>query len=171
MAALLERNGFKIRTARHFEVNLILDTPDNSLRARGQLLRVRSAGDRAVVTFKGTATIGRHKSREEVEYEAGDFSSALTVFERLGYVVRFRYEKHRTEYQRLGDPGHIALDETPIGNYIEVEGPPEWIDSTARKLGFVESDYLTVSYGRLYLAWCAERGIEPTHMTIDPPTA
>jgi len=31
------------------------------------------------------------------------------------------------------------LDETPIGNFCEIEGAPRWIDATAKKLGVTEN--------------------------------
>jgi adenylate cyclase class 2 len=152
--ALLTNKGFAIRTPRHFEANLILDSPENHLRSQGEILR--------------PATVDRHKSRVEVEVGVESLPAALFIFERLGYRARFRYEKYRTEYTRLGDPGVVVLDETPIGDYIEIEGPASWIDSTARKLGFTENDYLTASYGRLYLEHCAAHGTDPTHMVFAP---
>jgi adenylate cyclase class 2 len=59
-----------------------------------------------------------------------------------------------------------TLDETPIGVYMELEGSPRWIDRAARRLGFSERDYITASYGRLYLEWCAAQKIEPGHMVF-----
>ena len=167
--ALLANKGFTIRTPRHFEVNLILDSPDNHLRSQGEILRLREANKQVILTYKGPATVDRHKSRVEVEVGVESLPAALFIFERLGYRARFRYEKYRTEYTRLGDPGVVVLDETPIGVYIEIEGPASWIDSTARKLGFTENDYLTASYGRLYLEYCAANGTDPTHMVFTPP--
>jgi adenylate cyclase class 2 len=166
--ALLARTGFAVRRERHFEANLILDTEGNGLRGRGELLRLRQADGRAIVTFKGAATVARHKSREELELEVSSFPAALYLFEKLGFRARFRYEKYRTEFQRLGDPGVVVLDETPIGEFLEIEGPPAWIDSTARRLGFAESEYLTASYGRLYLEYCAAHGTDPTQMVFAP---
>jgi adenylate cyclase, class 2 len=58
----------------------------------------------------------------------------------------------------------VLVDETPIGNYLELEGPPRWIDQTARLLGFTHADYITRSYGYLYLAYCRERRIRPKDM-------
>jgi adenylate cyclase class 2 len=166
IADRLEKLGFKVKTPRHFEANLIIDSADSSLRARGELLRVRDAGGHVIITYKGPALTGRHKTREEIEVGADNFDQTLLLFERLGYAPRFRYEKYRTEYQRLGDPGLVTLDETPIGAFIEIEGPPEWIDSTAARLGFDESQYVTASYGRLYLEWCHEQRVQPGHMVF-----
>jgi adenylate cyclase, class 2 len=45
------------------------------------------------------------------------------------------------------------LDETPIGTYLELEGDPDWIEAMARELGFGEKDYITASYGQLFIEW------------------
>jgi len=60
----------------------------------------------------------------------------------------------------------VLLDETPIGNFLELEGSPRWIDRTARRLGFSPKDYINRSYGYLYLAWCRERRIRPKDMVF-----
>ena len=64
-----------------------------------------------------------------------------------------------------------TLDETPIGMFMELEGTPTWIDRTARKLGFGQPDYITASYGRLYLDWCREHGVKPGNMVFPKATA
>ncbi len=156
-------------TPRHLETNVLLDTDNQTLRTQGELLRVREAQGRAIVTFKGHALESRHKSRVESEMEVTTAQAALTVFEHLGYKIRFRYEKYRTEYQRYGDTGIVTLDETPVGDYFELEGPSTWIDTTARKLGYDEAQYILESYGRLYLDYCMEHGITPTNMVFQHP--
>jgi len=70
----------------------------------------------------------------------------------------FRYEKYRTEYSKRSTAGKIMLDETPIGNFLEIEGSASWIDRTSKLLGFKHSDYLKASYGSLYRAYCREQG-------------
>ena len=59
-----------------------------------------------------------------------------------------------------------SSDLTPIGNFLELEGPGEWIDTTARQLGFPKKDYILASYGRLYVAHCENHGVEPSHMVF-----
>ena len=88
------------------------------------------------------------------------------ILERLGYRPSFEYQKYRTEYRRPGSRGLILVDETPVGDYLELEGPPRWIDRTALELGFRPEDYILDSYGGLYLAWCREKGMEPGHMVF-----
>ena len=93
------------------------------------------AGDRHILTYKGPPEPGRFKVREEVEVEVGDAGSLRKILERLSFRRTFRYEKFRTEYRRPGEAGHVMLDETPIGVYLELEGDPHWIDGVARELG------------------------------------
>ena len=82
----------------------------------------------------------------------------------------FRYEKFRTTYALPGVRGlKIELDETPIGIYLELEGPLAGIDCGARLLGYARNDYLKETYGSLYLADCRRRGLKPCDMLF-PPT-
>lgn len=162
--------GFQILHPRVLESNVIYDTPDAGLRRRGELLRIRQAGDTSIFTYKGPATITRHKEREELETSLGAPETMGLVLQRLGFIPRFRYEKFRTEWVFPGDAGVLMVDETPIGNYMELEGPPDWIDSIALQLGYNESDYVNLSYARLYVQDCERRGLEPSHMVFDPDT-
>jgi adenylate cyclase, class 2 len=162
--ARLRELGFAVLHAKVFERNTILDTAPLSLRPQGCLLRLREAGEKTTITFKGKASVGRVKSREEIEYIASDASNAFRVFHVLGFQPTFVYEKYRTEFARAGESGIVTLDETPIGVYAELEGEESWIDDTARALGFGEADYITASYGALYVKWCEEQAIAPEHM-------
>lgn len=143
-------HGFQIFAPRVFERNLIFDTENQALRSSRRLLRLREAGDLVTLTFKGPAETGKHKSREEREVRLESFSEMHVILERLGYQVTFRYEKHRTELTQPGQPGVATVDETPVGNFMELEGTPEWIDRIAALLGYQESDYITASYATLY---------------------
>jgi adenylate cyclase class 2 len=109
---------------------------------------------------------GRHKSREEFETAVSDAANAAKILNRLGFLDCFRYEKYRTEFARSHEPGVVMLDETPIGNFLEIEGPPDWIDETAHELGFDEDKYMTASYGTLYRRHCEAHGRKPSHMVF-----
>lgn len=161
---LLYRAGFRVHKRRLFEDNSVFDTPEQSLRGAATLLRLREAGGKAIVTFKGKPIEGKHKSREELEVSVSSGSTMRVIIERLGFRQTFRYQKYRTEYKRAGESGTATLDETPIGVYCELEGAPAWIDRVARKMGFAESDYIKASYGRLYLEWCEKNRRNPADM-------
>ncbi len=164
----LRRAGFRVTRRRTFESNLVFDTPELALRRAGQLLRLREAGRQRTLTYKGPSEPGRHKRREEIDVAVQDGPALRSLLERLGYQVVFRYEKYRTEYHRPGEEGVVTIDETPIGNFLEIEGTPEWIDRTAGELGFGPRDYITASYGRLFLEYAARQPVPPQHMVFAP---
>ncbi len=160
-------NGFKECTPRHLEINDVFDTPDQSIRGRGELLRLRQAGERHILTYKGKSeTSAGHKLREELEVNLSDGQMTAAILGRLGFGPLFRYEKYRTEFQGQGDVGLVVLDETPIGNFLELEGPEEWIDRTAVLLGYAKEHYITSSYGKLYREMCVRMGLDPAHMVF-----
>jgi adenylate cyclase, class 2 len=156
--------GFQISRPREFEANTLYDTEDGALLRKGMLLRLRQAGEREVVTWKGPGIPGPHKSRPELETSVGSSSTLAQILGHLGFKPTFRYEKFRTELRSARGEGVVVLDETPIGTYLELEGPADWIDETARKLGFSQTDYVVESYGTLYRNYCAERGVDPRNM-------
>jgi adenylate cyclase class 2 len=163
---LLRRLGFSIVKPRVFEINTIFDTASGTLRIGRKLLRLRQAGRRYTLTFKGPPQASRYKSREELESAFNDPASMRRILERLGYAPVFRYEKYRTEYASADPAGAVMLDETPIGAFLELEGGPRWIDRTARALGFSRDGYITASYGKLYLEHCRAKGVEPKNMVF-----
>jgi adenylate cyclase class 2 len=156
--ATLRRLGFATTARRIYEQNIVLDKPDGSVRASGRLLRVRMVGRKVICTFKGVEIPGPHRRREEREFEASDLAECLALFAGLGFVPSWRYEKYRTEFTREGESGIVMLDETPIGVFLELEGPSRWIDRTAKELGFSTDSYIFLSYARLHAQWCAEDG-------------
>ncbi|MDX2150203.1 MAG: class IV adenylate cyclase [Bryobacteraceae bacterium] len=169
LATKLEAAGFRVRVERHFESNLVFDR-EGELKREGKLLRVRTARGDTVVTYKGPSVPGRHRSRLEIEYRVSDFDRCVELFEHLGYRRAFRYDKWRAEWAETANEGVAALDETPIGVFLELEGPPEWIDRTAVSLGYGDHDYITASYARLYVEDCQRRGVEVADMTFEDGT-
>jgi adenylate cyclase class 2 len=164
---LLRGLGYRTEKPRVFEQNLVLDDPNASLRNQGLLLRVRAAGKTVTCTFKKKEVPGRHKSREEREFESSSLTETLAVFDGLGYREAFRYEKYRTEFSRAGEPGHVLLDETPLGTFLELEGAGKWIDRTAKSMGYQPADYVIESYGALWEQWCVARGFPMKDMRFE----
>jgi adenylate cyclase class 2 len=164
---LLRSRGFHEVVPRRLEVNTLYDTPEARLRASSMLLRVREIGGGCLLTWKGPGTAGVHKIRPEIETSAGSSEKLGRILTEIGFQPTFRYEKFRTEYKTSPDAaGVVTLDETPIGTFLELEGPGDWIDPTATALGFTPSDYILESYGRLYISDCQRRGVEPGNMTF-----
>ncbi|HUI41058.1 MAG TPA: class IV adenylate cyclase [Terriglobia bacterium] len=163
----LAEMGFRQVARRSLERNALFDFRGRRLRKAGSLLRLRLERGRSLLTFKGPRVgAGRFKERPEIEAGVSDGDETARMLEALGLRVAFRYEKYRTLYRRREDPGHTeaAFDETPIGIYLELEGPRAWIDKVARGLGYRQRDYITASYGRLYLGWCEAHGRTPGDM-------
>ena len=159
--------GFVVRHGRELETNLVFDTAEGRMRQSGELLRLRRHGERTTLTYKGLGRAAKHKAREEVEVKVSDGAAFETILARLGYAPAFRYEKYRIEYERPGAGGIVTVDETPIGNFFEIEGEPDWIDATARELGFGESEYITRSYGALYAAHRERNPSAPRDMVFE----
>jgi adenylate cyclase, class 2 len=156
--------GFRRETPRTREINTLYDLPGAVLRQRGELLRLRKYGEGWTLTHKAAGRAGRHKSRVETETAVENGERMHGILTALGFAPSFRYEKFRSEW---GDgSGHVVLDETPIGNYGEIEGPPRWIDRTARALGIKPSQYITDSYAQLFADWKTRTGSPAEEMTF-----
>ncbi len=164
----LRSQGFTESVPRLFESNTIYDTVEGRLKEGGMLLRLRQVGGKAVITWKGPEIPSAHKSRPEIETTVGSHQDFHRILEAVGFRPVFSYQKYRTEFQPQGAAGVVTLDETPIGNFLELEGDGDWIDTAAAGLGFSASDYVLQSYARLYLVDCESRGVAPSHMLFAP---
>jgi len=174
--------GFHLDTSRTFESNTLYDTPNRDLRARKQLLRIRQYGSLWTVTHKRpsereqlSSPDPKYKVRVETETHVDDGEATADIFASLGYLPVFRYEKYRTEWSQMplfaaerpdGAIGHLVVDETPIGNYAELEGPTDWIDSMLELLGIDALSCLTDSYGKLFLDWKERTGSQVENLTF-----
>ncbi len=163
MERRLQRAGFRPQTPRTHEMNTLYDLPSGELRTRGEVLRLREYGGKWTLTHKSRGHDGRHKSRIENETTVSDGAQAEGILTALGYRPSFRYEKFRSEW--TDGAGHVVLDETPIGSFGEIEGPPRWIDRTARALDIQPADYITDSYVLLFVKWKERTHSSAAHMT------
>ncbi|MCU1223130.1 MAG: adenylate cyclase [Edaphobacter sp.] len=167
----LPQLGFHLDTPRTFEHNTLYDTPNRDLRAKRQLLRLRQYGNLWTLTHKRLpdepADITRYKIRIETETAIADGPALAAIFEQLGYAPAFVYEKFRTEWSHtIEQSAHLVIDETPIGNYAELEGPTDWIDRTLAELNIDPSTCLTDSYGKLFLDWKQRTGSPADNLTF-----
>ena len=180
-------------TGRVHEWNVLFDTPEGDRAKQGQLLRIRTVTSeaksakskaatkkRVLLTFKRPVSLRpassstsqenhRHKVREELELEVSDAGTLTKIIEGLDMRGWFRYEKHRTTFALPPKSSWakgllIELDETPIGTFVELEGPPAAIDRVAEELGFSKHDYILQNYLTLYVEHCRRHGTEPTDM-------
>jgi adenylate cyclase class 2 len=142
---------------RIFEDNILFDREHEPLAPAGKLLRLRRVGSRALLTFKAPMPgEHRHKVRLEEETHLSDPQAMERVLSALGFTPWYRYQKHRTVFTL--DDLQLCLDETPLGCFLEIEGPPESIDRAAARLGFDVADYITESYLELHERSARERG-------------
>src|ERR1700728_1482735 len=174
-------------TGRVHEWNTLFDTARQDLRKREQLLRTRietpdgkiagkkkNAGQPALLTFKGPVASRparrgkwtnreRHKVREEIEFRIDDAAKLGKILRELGVHPSFHYEKYRTTFhlppaRRWAKGLLIELDETPIGTFVELEGPSAAIDRMAKLLRFSKEEYVLSNYLRLNAEECMRRG-------------
>ena len=159
---------FTLQTPRSFEANVLYDTPTRQMRARTEILRIRNYAGRCIITHKRLPDVSpgedAHKHRIETETEVSDGSVLAQIFHSIGLTPAFRYEKWRTEWS--DGEGHCVVDETPIGNFAELEGSPAWIDRIAALLGIDPGQYITLSYGRLFEAWRDQHGSSAQDLTF-----
>ena len=194
---LLKRLRARVIVPRTHESNTLYDTAGKALIRRGELIRIRieqpagrgakrrpTRDSKAILTFKGpvrkspiSKTTGRgsktrpyFKVREEIEISLDDGGKMAEILRALGLRPGFRYEKFRTTYALPGIRNlKVELDETPVGSFLELEGHTAAIDRAARLLGYGRSEYITQTYGALYIADCRRRGMSPANMLF-PPT-
>lgn len=150
---------------RRLQEDSLLDTSDNQLFQRRSALRVRSENGKSLLTFKGPVQPSAMKLREEHETVVADGEALLTILGELGWRVWFRYEKYREEF--AAEDVVMAIDETPIGVFVEIEGSEEHIHRAAHALGKTPHDYVTASYRSLYLEHCRAKRIDPGDMLFD----
>jgi adenylate cyclase class 2 len=151
IARKLRAAGFRVVTPRTHEMNTLYDLRGELLRKKKELLRIRKYGSAWTLTHKAGKKAGRHSSREELETTVGDGKKMDLILRALGYTPSFRYEKFRAEW--TDGKGQVVVDETPIGDFCEIEGGPRWIDATAKKLGVNPADYITKNYAGLFAEW------------------
>jgi adenylate cyclase, class 2 len=156
--------GFRLVTRRTHELNTLYDLPGEVLRSRNELLRIRKYGSAWTLTHKSGTRKAHHSSRIELETAVADGKQMDAILRALGYAPSFRYEKFRAEW--TDGKGHVVTDETPIGNFAEIEGPPRWIDATARKLEVSRADYITKNYATLFLEWKHKTNSKAQEMTF-----
>ncbi|MFQ5701448.1 MAG: class IV adenylate cyclase [Acidobacteriota bacterium] len=145
------------------EDNEIYDTGDAMLSRAGNLLRVRTVADQTLLTFKEKVpTDLEAKVRLEHETTVAQPAALRKIFSKLGLSRVYRYQKYRS-YHGWTDPTNgaslkITVDDTPIGVFVELEGPKDSIDRAARKMGYTTSDYILEDYRSLHRAWLKENG-------------
>jgi len=167
--------GAAIQIERHFEENFVFDTQDLRLRHSRILLRVRrirpldsSKPAEGLLTVKADPQISDGiKDREEIESRVANPDQLILIFQKLGFNVVFEYQKFRSIYSISNGALEICLDETPVGNFLELDGDIGEIHEYASKLGFAREHYIAESYASLYFRRCRKRGVKPGNMIFE----
>ena len=133
---------------RSFEDNVLYDLADRPLTKSGRLLRLRAFGAASVLTFKGPVE-GEHRHKVKIEHETsvGDPDAMRSILDGLGFEAVYRYQKYRTTFT-LGAV-EAAVDETPMGTFVELEGAPDDVDRAAAAIGAKPHDFIRASYREL----------------------
>lgn len=165
--AAVEAAGATPLRGRRLQEDYLLDTEDEVLRRRRCVLRVRFENGMGRLTFKGPVQPSVMKVREELETVIGDGTALLGVLEQVGFHVWFRYQKYREEFSH--EDVIVAIDETPVGSYVEIEGSERGIAEMTRALGRAESDYIVDSYRSLFLQHREACGLTGRDMVFEEP--
>lgn len=150
--------------SRRLQEDVLLDTEDETLRRRRCVLRIRTEAGKSLLTFKGPVQPGTVKIRDEYETVVGDGEVLKHVLEELGLHVWFRYEKYREEY--AAEDVTIAVDETPVGTFVEIEGGEAGILAMTQALGRSAADFILDSYRGLFKQHRAQYGLDSDQMVF-----
>jgi adenylate cyclase class 2 len=160
--------------ARRLQDDALYDLPDDTLRKQGCVVRVRTerwndGPDTTTLTVKGPVQPGQMKVREEHETRVERGDALIQAFDVLGLRTTFRYQKYREEFAIRGLV--VAVDETPVGTYVELEGNEDAILTMTVALGRSPGDFIIDSYYRVFMKRREEFGLSGPNMlfTAGPP--
>ena len=147
----------------------LYDLPDDTLRKKGCVVRIRverwtDRPDTTILTVKGPVQSSQMKLREEHETRLENVEALTRAFDALGMRVWFRYQKYREEFSALGLV--VAIDETPVGTYVELEGDEDAILAMTAALGRSDADFIVDSYYRLFMKRRDELGLAGPFMVF-----
>jgi adenylate cyclase class 2 len=164
---LLSAGASAIRE-RAFEDNVLFDLESRPLTTSGRLLRLRVVGNTSLLTFKGPVS-GEHRHKLRIEHETtiADPEALRSILLGLGFEPIYRYQKFRATYA-LGNV-EVAVDETPLGVFVELEGAPDDVDRAAAAIGAAPSEYIRSTYRELHEQDAAKRGIAVGDLLMPSP--
>lgn len=166
IAARLEDLGADVLHPRVHEQNWRYDTPERTLEANWQILRLR-VSHKIILTYKDRSVdVDGTSQRPEFETEVGDLTQTRLLLDALGYEVSGFYEKYRTEY-RFSDMA-ITLDEMPFGGFVEIEGESvAAIQQAAADLGLTWAANITENYMVLFRRMKQALGLEIEEISFE----
>lgn len=102
------------------------DLPDRSIKAKGEMLRLRIEGEQAVLTYKQPLSTDGAKVMKETETAVEDGEAMKSILAILGYQPIKHTLKRRIQYR--WQDCHIVIDDyraelAAIPPFIEIEAP------------------------------------------------
>lgn len=141
-------HGATLANERHSHDDTFYDWPTLELRRKHHALRVRKINKKIFLTFKGPEQKSRKfKIREEYETEVKNEKHLRKILKSLDLQPVFQYSKFRTVFRKKRLT--ICLDETPIGDFLELEGQQSEIVKFADTLNFSKKDFIKLDYVQL----------------------
>jgi len=140
---------------KRFERDIYFNHPSKDFKDTDEALRLRTVGEKTLITYKGPKVSKISKARIEHETEVKDYSSMNNILESLGFVQSGIVEKERYIYSFNGM--EISIDYVEgLGIFVEIEKIGELKDeiekelfNTAERLGLVRFErrsYLELKY-------------------------
>lgn len=140
--------GAELAKERYPHDDTFYDFPSFELKKKHHALRVRKVHKKTFLTFKGPGQKSRKfKIKEEYETEVKNEKHLRQILNSLGLQPVFHYSKFRTVFRKKRLT--ICLDETPIGNFLELEGQQSDIVKFAQALNFSKEDFIKLDYVQL----------------------
>ncbi len=142
------QQGASLEKERYLEENTLYDFSAQLLYKKRQALRLRRINKKTFLAFKGAPQKSRKfKIREEYETEVKNEREFKKILKSVGLSPTFQYKKYRRAFRKKRLK--ICLDETPAGNFLELEGKREDIVKTAKALGFSKKEFIKSDYIQL----------------------
>ena len=159
--------GASASQPRRLQDDALYDTSEESLRKKGCIVRIRiehwpDGRETTTLTLKGPVQPGPMKIREEHETRVEKGDALAQVVDVLGLRPWFRYQKYREEFS--APDLIVAVDETPVGVFVELEGSESSIRTMTTALGRSSNDFILDSYYRLFHKHREQFGINGPHM-------
>ena len=131
--------------SRSFETNLCFDDPENRLKTRDQLLRLRQE-EKTTLTFKSRPPFQdtNFKTLIEHEVEVSSFETMASILSALGFRPVRQYEKWRETF--IFNYAKALIDTMPYGDFIELEGDKSAIRDLAGRLNLEWKNRIILNY-------------------------
>jgi adenylate cyclase, class 2 len=122
---------------------LFLDTEDNQIRQRRDVLRLRKENNKIELTYKEVKIGKDAKTAEEHTVEVSDLQTTLRILQKVGLTVTQTMDKHRLSYRTYDARFDIDTYKgmfSFIPPFMEIEANVDLIEKYAKQLGYQKKD-------------------------------